>query len=382
MQDWQSAGFGVYIHWPFCLHKCPYCDFNSHVSAKVDQSQWAQALVQEITRTAKLVPDRRVDSVFFGGGTPSLMPGQTVAAIIDAIDRVWHIKTGAEITLEANPTSVEAVRFGDYAKAGVNRVSLGVQALNDADLKALGRMHSVAEARQAFDMARKIFARVSFDLIYARQNQTLSAWESELTEALRMAADHLSLYQLTIEDGTRFGEMKARGILRGLPSDDLAADLYQLTQGMTESAGLPGYEISNHAKPGAEGRHNLIYWRYGDFAGIGPGAHGRLTIDGQRFATNTHRDPATWLQAVQHGSGEMPAEIVTPADQACEYLLMSLRLAEGSNLDRFQALGGTFNARSVQDLESEGFLHRSGNIIQVSKAGRSVLNAVMARVVA
>ena len=382
MQDWQSAGFGVYIHWPFCLHKCPYCDFNSHVSAKVDQGRWLKALLQEITRTAALVPNRRVDSVFFGGGTPSLMPGQTVAAIIDAIDRVWHIETGAEITLEANPTSVEAVRFGDYAKAGVNRVSLGVQALNDADLKALGRMHSVAEARQAFDMARKIFARVSFDLIYARQNQTLSAWESELTEALRMAADHLSLYQLTIEDGTRFGEMKARGILRGLPSDDLAADLYQLTQGMTESAGLPGYEISNHAKPGAEGRHNLIYWRYGDFAGIGPGAHGRLTIDGQRFATNTHRDPATWLQAVQHGSGEMPAEIVTPADQACEYLLMSLRLAEGSNLDRFQALGGTFNARSVQDLESEGFLHRSGNIIQVSKAGRSVLNAVMARVVA
>ena len=382
MQDWQSAGFGVYIHWPFCLHKCPYCDFNSHVSAKVDQSRWLKALLQEITRTAALVPNRRVDSVFFGGGTPSLMPAQTVAAIIDTIDRVWHIKTGAEITLEANPTSVEAVRFGDYAKAGVNRVSLGVQALNDADLKALGRMHSVAEARQAFDMARKIFARVSFDLIYARQNQTLSAWESELTEALRMAADHLSLYQLTIEDGTRFGEMKARGILRGLPSDDLAADLYQLTQGMTESAGLPGYEISNHAKPGAEGRHNLIYWRYGDFAGIGPGAHGRLTIDGQRFATNTHRDPATWLQAVQHGSGEMPAEIVTPADQACEYLLMSLRLAEGSNLDRFQTLGGTFNARSVQDLESEGFLHRSGNIIQVSKAGRSVLNAVMARVVA
>ena len=382
MQDWQSAGFGVYIHWPFCLHKCPYCDFNSHVSAKVDQGRWLKALLQEITRTAALVPNRRVDSVFFGGGTPSLMPGQTVAAIIDTIDRVWHIETGAEITLEANPTSVEAVRFGDYAKAGVNRVSLGVQALNDADLKALGRMHSVAEARQAFDMARKIFARVSFDLIYARQNQTLSAWESELTEALRMAADHLSLYQLTIEDGTRFGEMKARGILRGLPSDDLAADLYQLTQGMTESAGLPGYEISNHAKPGAEGRHNLIYWRYGDFAGIGPGAHGRLTIDGQRFATNTHRDPATWLQAVQHGSGEMPAEIVTPADQACEYLLMSLRLAEGSNLDRFQALGGTFNARSVQDLESEGFLHRSGNIIQVSKAGRSVLNAVMARVVA
>ncbi len=381
MQDWQTAGFGVYIHWPFCLHKCPYCDFNSHVSAKVDQGQWATALVQEIERTAKLVPNRRVDSIFFGGGTPSLMPASTVGSIIDTIHRVWGIKPGAEITLEANPTSVEAERFAAYAKAGVNRVSLGVQALNDPDLKALGRMHTVAEARQAFDIAKKNFHHVSFDLIYARQNQTQSAWEAELTQALTMAADHLSLYQLTIEDGTRFGDMKARGILRGLPTDDLSADLYQLTQDMTKSAGLPAYEISNHAKPGAEGRHNLIYWRYGDFVGIGPGAHGRLTINGQRIATNTHRDPATWLKAAQDGAGELPREVVSPNDQAAEYLLMSLRLSEGSDLDRYQSLGGAFNAKSLQDLESEGFLHRSGNIIRASKTGRPVLNAVLARIV-
>ncbi len=339
-------------------------------------------MVQEIERTAKLVPDRKVDSIFFGGGTPSLMPAETVTAIIQTIDRAWGIKPGAEITLEANPTSVEANRFTAYAKAGVNRVSLGVQALNDPDLKALGRMHTVAEARQAFDIARQTFARVSFDLIYARLNQAQSAWEAELTQALTMAADHLSLYQLTIEDGTRFGDMKLRGILRGLPSDDLSADLYQLTQDITEAAGLPAYEISNHAKPGAEGRHNLIYWRYGDFVGIGPGAHGRLTIDGQRIATNTYRDPATWLKAAQKGSGELPTEIVSPVDQASEYLLMSLRLTEGSDLGRYQTLGGTFNTKSLQDLESEGFLRRSGNIIHASKTGRPVLNAVLARIVA
>ncbi|MEM1277329.1 MAG: radical SAM family heme chaperone HemW, partial [Pseudomonadota bacterium] len=293
-----GAGFGVYVHWPFCLAKCPYCDFNSHVSRAVDDQAWRSALIAELTHLRSLTGQRQVETVFFGGGTPSLMPPQTVGAILDAIGALWSYAPAPEVTLEANPTSVEAAKFRAYARAGVNRISMGVQALDDADLKALGRMHSAAEARAAFDIARSAFDRVSFDLIYARSGQTMADWEAELGEALEMAIDHLSLYQLTIEEGTRFFDLHEIGRLI-TPSSDTAADMYELTQAMTEAAGMPAYEISNHARPGAESRHNLIYWRSGEWAGAGPGAHGRIDVNGQRMATEAIRDPAAWLASVQ-----------------------------------------------------------------------------------
>jgi oxygen-independent coproporphyrinogen-3 oxidase len=376
MEDWRNGGFGVYVHWPFCLAKCPYCDFNSHVTRAVDHDRWRAALVAALKANAALTPGRRVDTVFFGGGTPSLMEARTVAEIIETIDAEWGLAEGAEISLEANPTSVEAGRFRDYAAAGVNRVSMGVQALNDADLKALGRMHSAAEARAAFDIARAAFKRVSFDLIYARQNQTAAAWEAELSEALAMAVDHLSLYQLTIEAGTRFGELHARGGLRGLPADDDAADMYALTQAITEAAGLPAYEISNHARSGAESRHNLIYWRYGDYVGVGPGAHGRLTVTGERLATETPRDPAAWLAAAERGEpGE--AEPVAPADQATEYLMMSLRLTEGADLARYAALAGApLDPARIAPLFETGHLSQ-GARLAATPAGRPLLNALL-----
>ncbi len=371
-EDWQAAGFGVYVHWPFCKAKCPYCDFNSHVSRTVDQDAWRRALVAELEVAAGEIGPRRADTVFFGGGTPSLMPPETVGAVIEAIDRLWGLAPGAEITLEANPTSVEAENFRGYASAGVNRVSMGVQALNDEDLRALGRMHSAAEARAAFDVARSVFDRVSFDLIYARQKQTAAAWEAELRAALEMAIDHLSLYQLTIEAGTRFGDLYDRGRLRGLPTDDAAAEMYEVTQGVCEAAGLPAYEVSNHARPGAESRHNLIYWRYGDYAGVGPGAHGRVTRDGRRIATETERDPAKWLA----GAARL-LEPVAPEDQAAEYLMMALRLVEGADLARFARLGGAVDAERVAQLVGDGFLRRDGDRIAATATGRPVLNALL-----
>ena len=378
-EDWRSAGFGVYVHWPFCLAKCPYCDFNSHVSSHVDQGQWREALVAEVRAAKALTGPRAVDTVFFGGGTPSLMPAETVGAVIDAIDAEWGLAAGAEVSLEANPTSVEAARFRGYAAAGVNRVSMGVQALNDPDLKALGRMHSAAEARAAFDVARSVFSRVSFDLIYARQGQSLQAWEAELAEALAMAIDHLSLYQLTIEQGTRFGDLAARGRLRDLPDDDLAADMYALTQEIAAAAGMPAYEVSNHARPGAESRHNLIYWRYGDYAGIGPGAHGRLTLDGGRWGTAAPRDPATWLAS----AGRFDWEAVAEADAAAEMLMMGLRLSEGVELDRYQRLSGApLDDAAVSDLVEGGFLRAESGRIAATARGRPVLNAVLRRLLA
>lgn len=374
--DWRAAGFGVYVHWPFCLAKCPYCDFNSHVSANVDQGRWRDALVAEVRAARALTGPRRVDTVFFGGGTPSLMPAETVSAIIDAIDAEWGMADGAEVSLEANPTSVEAARFNGYAMAGVNRVSMGVQALNDPDLKALGRMHSAAEARAAFDIARSVFNRVSFDLIYARQGQTPAAWRAELTEALTMAIDHLSLYQLTIEQGTRFGDLAARGRLRDLPGDDLAADMYDLTQDMTSDAGMPAYEVSNHARNGAESRHNQIYWRYGDYAGIGPGAHGRLTLEGERWATTTARDPSRWLES----AGRFVWEAVAATDAASEMLMMGLRLAEGVDRGRYERLAGApLDAAAIGELVSDGFLVVDGDRIAATAKGRPVLNAVLRR---
>ncbi len=372
-EDWHAGGFGVYIHWPFCAAKCPYCDFNSHVRAAVDHDRWREALVAQVAAVAAEVPGRRVESVFFGGGTPSLMPPETVAAILDAIRAGWGLDQGAEVTLEANPTSVEAGRFRGYRDAGVNRLSMGVQALNDADLKRLGRMHTTAEAIAAFEVARGIFNRVSFDLIYARQDQGLNAWRTELGRALEMAIDHLSLYQLTIEAGTRFGELHARGRLRGLPGADLAADLYTATGEICGEAGLGGYEVSNYARPGAESRHNLVYWRYGDYAGIGPGAHGRLTIGRDRWATESARQPEAWLSDPSERR-----EPVDTGDQAAEMLMMGLRLTEGVELARYARLAGReISPAALSELGDLGLVEMRAGRVRATDPGRSVLDAVI-----
>ncbi|WP_163847918.1 radical SAM family heme chaperone HemW [Pseudooceanicola aestuarii] len=382
-EDWQAGGFGIYVHWPFCQSKCPYCDFNSHVVANVDQSRWARALCAELERYAEIVPHRIVNSVFFGGGTPSLMEPATVDAVISTIRRLWPQGNDVEITLEANPGSVEAGRFAGYAQAGVNRVSLGVQALNDADLKRLGRLHSVDEALRAFDIARNQFNRVSFDLIYARQNQTLQDWEAELTRALSHAVDHLSLYQLTIEDGTAFGDRFARGGLRGLPEDDTSADMYLITQEICAAHGYEAYEVSNHAKPGAESRHNSLYWRYGDYLGIGPGAHGRVTRHGQRHATEQPRQPGAWLAAAEQGNADSVFVPLSGRDQAEEYLLMGLRLADGIDLHRLASLNGTrVKEAPIALMQELGMIHRDGHKIWATPQGRMVLNAVLSELAA
>jgi len=378
-----NEGFGVYVHWPFCAAKCPYCDFNSHVRREVDHPRWRTALVRALEVEAARTPGRRVDSIFFGGGTPSLMPPETVAAAVEAVGRLWTLAGDVEITLEANPTSVEAGRFRAYSQAGVNRVSMGVQALNDADLKALGRMHSVAEARAAFDIARSAFDRVSFDLIYARMGQTPDAWRAELRQALGMAVDHLSLYQLTIESGTRFADLYRLGKLR-VPDDDSAAVMYDVTQEEGARAGLPAYEVSNHARPGAESRHNLVYWRYGDYVGVGPGAHGRLSVEGQRIATETMLAPEPWLDAAEaDGTGIVRETVLTGEEQASEYLMMSLRLAEGTDPARYEALGGaTLREARVGQLEEDGFLMRANGRLIATARGRILLNAMLGTLLA
>ncbi len=378
MDDWRNGGFGLYLHWPFCASKCPYCDFNSHVAAEIDQARWQRAYLSEITRVGALTQGRVLNSVFFGGGTPSLMQPELVSAILETVRATWPCANDLEVTLEANPGSVEAGRFRGYRDAGVNRVSMGLQALNDADLKRLGRLHTVAEAAAAFDIARSTFDRVSFDLIYARQDQTLADWRAELTEALTRAVDHLSLYQLTIEDGTAFGARHAAGGLRGLPDDDLSADLYALTQELCEAAGLPGYEVSNHARPGSESRHNLIYWRAGDYAGVGPGAHGRLTLSGGRYATDTPNAPGAWLQQVeQTGSGDREVSPLPLSEQATEYLMMSLRLREGTDLRRFESLSGRLHSGKLADLAALGLVEQAGDRLRTTAPGRMVLNAIL-----
>jgi oxygen-independent coproporphyrinogen-3 oxidase len=378
-EDWHAGGFGVYVHWPFCAAKCPYCDFNSHVRYGIDQERWRSALVHEVRETAGRWPGRRVGSIFFGGGTPSLMPPETVAAVTAAVAEGWELDPAAEVTLEANPTSVEAGRFRGYRDAGVNRLSLGVQALNDADLKALGRLHTAAEALAAFEVARATFPRVSFDLIYARQNQDRAAWAAELRQALDAAVDHLSLYQLTIEDGTRFGDLAARGRLRGLPDPELAADLYEITQDMCGEAGQPAYEVSNHARPGAEGRHNLVYWRYGDYTGIGPGAHGRLSHGDDRLATVAHRAPDAWLEAVETlGSGLAEETLVPPAEQAAEMLMMGLRLTEGVDPRRYARLAGApLDPERLRHLARLGMLTTCDDRIIATDRGRGLLDALL-----
>ncbi|ALG88877.1 MULTISPECIES: radical SAM family heme chaperone HemW [Actibacterium] len=378
-EDWRNGGFGLYIHWPFCQAKCPYCDFNSHVVASIDQKRWQRAYLSEIARVGAETEGRVLNSVFFGGGTPSLMEPALVAAILDKVRATWPQANDLEVTLEANPTSVEAGRFAGYREAGVNRVSLGVQSLNDDDLRRLGRLHSVAEARAAFDIARNTFDRLSFDLIYARQDQSLAAWRSELTEALCMANDHLSLYQLTIEEGTAFGDRYARGKLPGLPDEDNAGDMYFLTQELCEAAGMPAYEVSNHAKPGAESRHNLIYWRYGDYAGIGPGAHGRLTLGGRRFATETPLQPGAWMDAVENrGRGESLRAPLPLKDQGSEYVMMGLRLNEGISLSRYETLTGEpLNDNKINMLKEIEMVEIRGDILRTTSSGRAVLNAIL-----
>ena len=381
-EDWQDGGFGLYIHWPFCEAKCPYCDFNSHVSRHVDQVRWKAAYLKELDRYAELVPDRVLNSVFFGGGTPSLMDPGTVAAILERVRELWPAANDLEVTLEANPGSVEAGRFQDFAQGGVSRVSMGIQALNDADLQRLGRLHTLKEARQAFDIARQNFNRVSFDLIYARQDQTLAEWRGELTEALSMAVDHLSLYQLTIEPGTAFGDRYDRGKLRGLPQNDLAADMYEATQELCDAAGLGAYEVSNHAKLGAESRHNLIYWRYGDYLGIGPGAHGRITLNGQRYATEAWSNPDRWLQAVAVERPEKRRDAILSKDQACEYLMMGLRIREGIDPDRYARLASKpLPLESLHYLQELGLIEFSEKSVRATEQGRIVLNSVLVELI-
>jgi putative oxygen-independent coproporphyrinogen III oxidase len=377
----KQSAFGVYVHWPFCLSKCPYCDFNSHVRrSTIDESRFVRAFAAEIAATAGRAPARIVSTIFFGGGTPSLMQPQTVAAVIDAIAKNWPLAADAEITLEANPSSVEAARFRGYRAAGINRVSIGVQALEGSALKELGRLHSAQEALDAVAVAQSVFDRCSFDLIYARPGQTVAGWSNELKRALAQAGEHLSLYQLTIEDGTPFQALHAAGKL-ATPDEDTARALYDATQTICAEAGLPAYEISNHARAGAECRHNLIYWRAHEYAGIGPGAHGRLDIGGARHAIATEKRPERWLTRVESlGHGVISDEALTQEEQADEFLLMGLRLAEGIDPARYARLAGRpLDPRRIALLENEGALETTAKgKLRVTMAGFPLLDAVVA----
>jgi putative oxygen-independent coproporphyrinogen III oxidase len=373
----------LYVHWPFCVSKCPYCDFNSHVRDSVDQDAWRAALLADLAHEARLLPDRRLTSIFFGGGTPSLMPPATVAALIDAAAGHWSVDPDIEITLEANPGSVEAARFGDIARAGVNRVSLGLQALDDQVLDWLGRAHDTAEGLAGLDTAQRAFARVSFDLIYARPGQSAAAWEAELARALGFGTEHLSLYQLTIEPGTQFATRQAKGELPTLDPDE-AASLFEATRAQMAEAGLPAYEVSNHARPGAESRHNLTYWRYGDYAGIGPGAHGRRG----GFATVRHKKPENWIARVAaNGQGLQSEDGLAPAERAQEALLMGLRLDAGIDLDHVAARSGVpvdelIDDAAVDRLATHGLVALEGRRLRVTEAGMLLLNAILAEIVA
>jgi putative oxygen-independent coproporphyrinogen III oxidase len=377
----EHTAFGVYVHWPFCLSKCPYCDFNSHVRhAAIDEGRFAEAFAREIATTAARTGKREVTSIFLGGGTPSLMKPETVGSVLDTIGKFWRVAPDVEVTLEANPTSVEATRFAGYRAAGVNRVSLGVQALNDASLKELGRLHSAREALDAVAIARKSFERYSFDLIYARPDQTPQAWSDELALAISEAAEHLSLYQLTIEEGTPFFGLHAAGKLK-TPDETLARTLYDVTQDVCARHGLPAYEISNHARAGAECRHNLVYWRGEEYAGFGPGAHGRLDINGERHATATERRPEAWLMRVEaNGHGVTTDDVLNREERADEFLLMGLRLAEGIDPKRYAALSGrSLDERRIAVLREEGAIAVDTNgRLRVTQAGFPVLDAVVA----
>ncbi|MBA3676867.1 MAG: coproporphyrinogen III oxidase [Sphingosinicella sp.] len=372
----------LYVHWPFCISKCPYCDFNSHVRETVDQDRWREALLADLAYEAGIEPGREIGSIFFGGGTPSLMPPRTVAAIIEAAERHWGFAPNIEITLEANPSSVEAARFADLAKAGVNRVSLGLQSLDDSALRFLGRAHDAAEGLAALATAQGVFDRVSFDLIYALPGQGEGAWRTELARALSFGTGHLSLYQLTIEPGTRFAAMAARGELE--PADpDFGAGLYEMTQAMTGAAGLPAYEISNHARPGEESRHNLAYWRYLNYLGIGPGAHGRRG----GFVTQRHKKPENWLAGLtRNGHGIVEENALSRGDKGMEALLMGLRLREGVDLERIAGLAqtdpaGLIDERALTRHEAQGLVAREGDRLRATPAGMLLLDAILGELV-
>ncbi len=375
--------FGLYIHWPYCLSKCPYCDFNSHVSNTISHENWRRAYAKEISHIAEFTPDHLVTSIYFGGGTPSLMEPKSIAFILDTIQSKWRMANDVEITLEANPTSIERQKFEDFKEAGINRVSVGVQALNDKDLKFLGRQHSAADAKAALEIAYNTFARVNFDLIYARPGQTETEWEFELKQALELAkAGHLSLYQLTIERGTAFETMYQRKEFT-LPDEDLGGALYEMTGDIAASYDLHNYEISNYARLGEESQHNLTYWRYGDYAGIGPGAHGRLTINDQKFATRTHRAPQIWLDNVEKkGHGYHDFTKVSQNERLLECLLMGLRTAEGIKIEKLKQEGGAdwmsiLNKKKLEELQSSGYISLSTQHFRVSSAGRQRLNRIL-----
>lgn len=373
--------FGIYVHWPFCASKCPYCDFNSHVHrGPFDEDAFVEGYKREIAHMAALSPGRLVQSIFFGGGTPSLMSPKAVGAILDAISEEWEIDRNAEITLEANPTSVEVDRFRGFRAAGINRVSLGVQSLRPGPLAELGRRHTVEEAVAAVRIAQSIFDRSSFDLIYGRPKQTLEDWEDELKEGLWLAQGHISLYMLTIEQGTRYFDLHQAGKLK-MPNEDLSADFYELTNELTKQAGMPAYEISNHAVPGQESRHNMLYWRYGEYAGIGPGAHGRLMVNQQRHATATEKLPFDWLARVNaQGHGMTTDDVLTWEEQGDEFLVMGLRLKEGISPARFMSISGRGIAEAqIAALKGYGFVETlpNGNI-RVTEKGFPVLDAVVA----
>ncbi len=379
-----GPGFGIYLHWPFCAAKCPYCDFNSHVRhSPVDQARFAAAFEAELATLRNRTGPRQVGSIFLGGGTPSLMTPATVARLLEAVARLWTVDSGAEITLEANPSSVEADRFRGYRAAGVNRVSLGVQALNDADLRFLGRLHNTGEALAAIDLARETFPRLSFDLIYARPGQSEAAWREELQRAIGLAADHLSLYQLTIEEGTPFYGLNQRGAFT-MPDGNLSADLYAVTAETTAQYGLPAYEISNHARPGAESRHNLVYWRYGEYVGAGPGAHGRFVENGARVVTIAEPVPESWLGLVeQNGHGITGGETLTVGEEADEFLLMGMRLAEGIDPERYHGLSQKrLNPDRIAQLQHENLLQKTdGGRIRATQSGMIVLDSILAELV-
>ncbi len=381
LEDWQHGGFGLYVHWPFCQSKCPYCDFNSHVSNTVDHADWRAAFVSEIRRTGALTKGRVLRSIFFGGGTPSLMEPETVRAILDESQKYWSWANDIEITLEANPSSVEANKFVDFADAGINRVSLGVQALNNTDLTKLGRLHTHEEALIALEVSRAQFNRVSFDLIYGRQDQSLSDWKHELKQALGYRPDHLSLYQLTIEDGTAFGARFAAGKLLGLPDEDLGADMYELTNQLCAENGLQSYEVSNYAQIGSESRHNMIYWTGGDYVGVGPGAHGRLTLDGRRIGTEATRMPNDWLASAQNGcvAHETVEEISAEARRS-EFLLMGLRVTDGVDLSRLSELSAGLSDINWAEPIDHGLIEIKDNRVRTTEAGKPLLNAILRQI--
>jgi len=378
------SGFGIYVHWPFCAAKCPYCDFNSHVRASIDEEGWTEAIVRELAYVADLQGADRptVETIFFGGGTPSLISGKSIGQVIDACRRLWRNANDVEITLEANPASADAARFADYASVGVNRLSLGVQALNDADLKRLGRLHDADEAKAALALAMRTFDRVSLDLIYARPGQSVAAWRSELAEALSYGTEHLSLYQLTIEPATPFATLHKTGTLH-IPDDELAAALYETTRELTSRANVPAYEVSNHARENCESRHNLLYWRYGAYAGVGPGAHGRLDLNGKRVATAAERLPERWREKVlrdSHGFVEMTE--VSKCDGAREHLLMNLRLSEGIDLAAYRARWGVAPApQRIAALAADGFIVFQAGMLKATPRGMLVLNRVIEELV-